>query len=156
MGESQSSLFQPDFNGSIRVEARAHRLSADAGALLLRELMDRSGVGALLEEHLIDARAPERVWHSLIELLRTWLLLIGQGWSDQADVELLGEDPVLRLAVSEQRGAGVLAARERLCSQPTRSRLLQMLSAPANREGLAQVLLDAAALRQQRRTGGSA
>jgi len=31
-----------------------------------------------------------------------------------------------------------------------------MLSAPANREGLAQVLLDAAALRQQRRTGGSA
>jgi len=150
MGESQCSMFQPEFNKSIRVEARPQRLSADGGALLLRELMDRSRLTALLETHLVDSRDPGRVEHGFVELLRTWLLLIAQGWQDQTDVELLRADPILRLAVADRRGAEVLTSFEALCSQPTLSRLLRTLSAPGNREGLGQVLLALAALRQQR------
>ncbi len=75
MGESQLSIFKPDFNRSIQVEARPERLTADAGALLLRQLMDSSGLSALLVEHLVDARNPLFVEHGFLELLRTMLLL---------------------------------------------------------------------------------
>lgn len=150
MGESQFSIFQPEFNRSIRVEARPQRLSADGGAILLRELMDRSGLSQLLKRHLVDSRDPQRVHHSFPDLVRTWLLLIAQGWQDQTDVDLLRTDPVMRLAVSERRGAEVLDSFTALCSQPTLSRLLRTLSAPCNREGLGQVLLDMAAGRQKR------
>src|SRR5215218_7811052 len=41
VGEEQSTLFSPDFNRSIQVEAREERLTSDAGALLLREVFSR-------------------------------------------------------------------------------------------------------------------
>lgn len=153
MGESQLSIFKPDFNRSIQVEARPERLTMDAGALLLRQLMDSGGLSALLVEHLVDARNPFFVEHGFLELLRTMLLLPAQGWRDQLDVTLLREDPVLRLAISERRGAGVLAARPGLCSQPTLSRLLHALAAPCNREGLGTVLMEYAARRKRLQQG---
>jgi hypothetical protein len=146
MGEFQTTLFQPEFNRSIQVEARPERLSADAGALLLRELMDRSGLSELLLEHLSDARDPDRTEHPFVELLRTWLLLDTQGWSSQVDVTLLRDDPLFRLAVSKRRGQRPVRAAEGrepegLCSQPTLSRLLQVLSLEGNRSGLGEVLI---------------
>jgi hypothetical protein len=153
MGESQLSIFRPDFNRSIQVEARPERLTADAGVLLLRQLMDSSGLSHLLAEHLVDARNPLFVEHGFLELLRTMLLLPAQGWRDQLDVTLLREDPVLRLAVSERRGAGVLAQQPALCSQSTLSRLLHALAVPCNREGLGTVLLESAARWKRLRHG---
>jgi hypothetical protein len=153
MGESQVSIFQPDFNRSIQVETRPERLTADAGALVLRQLMDSSGLSALLAQHLIDARNPLFVEHGFLELLRTMLLLPAQGWRDQVDVTLLREDPLLRLAVSERRGAGVLTDQPGLCSQPTLSRLLHALAAPCNREGIGTILLEYAGRRKRLRHG---
>jgi hypothetical protein len=144
MGESQCSLFQPDFNRSIHVEARPERLSADAGALLLRELLDRSGLSRLLDRELVDLRAPERITHPLPELLRTQLLLDAQGYADQNDATLLRQDPLFRLSVSAGRGLGALEPGRGLASQPTLSRLLQMLAAPQNRAALARVLRSSA------------
>ncbi len=141
MGESQCSLFQPDFNRSVRVEARPERLSADAGALLLRELLDRSRLSRLLEHELVDLRTPERITHRLPELVRTQLLLDAQGYPDQNDATLLRQDPLLRLSVSERRGLSPLEGGRGLASQPTLSRLLEMLSAPENQVGLERVLL---------------
>ncbi len=116
MGESQCSLFQPEFNRSIRVEARRERLSADAGALLLRELMDRLGYPALFGKHLRDPRDSFRVKHPQVELLRTALLMLAQGWSAHSDVRLSCERTRLcawrspRVALSARCGKG---ARER-------------------------------------------
>jgi hypothetical protein len=156
MGESQCSLFQPDFNRSLRVEARGERLSADAGALLLRELLDRLGYPTLFSEHLRDARDGSRVRHAHEELLRTALLLLAQGWRTHSDVSLLREDPAFRLAISSRRGQRPLrqaTGREPngLCSQPTLSRLLAALSSEKNRGGLAAVLLESAARRMNLR-----
>lgn len=144
MGESQATLFSPEFNRSIEVEARPERLSADAGALILRELMERLGLRGLLHRHLSDGREPSRIVHPLSELVLTWVLLNAQGWSDQVDVEALRRDPILRLAVSERRGDAPLRAAgkrapEGLCSQPTLSRLLQSLAEPENQIGRAHV-----------------
>jgi Transposase DDE domain group 1 len=121
MGEMQGTLFSPDFNHSVVVEARPERLSSDAGALLMRDLTDRLGLPDLAGKHLDDPRDPDRISHPFLELLRTWVLLLVHGWSDQNDVELLRRDPVLRLAVSTRKGQSPLRPAhgrvpEELCS----------------------------------------
>ena len=45
MGEANLSLFRAEFNQSLRIEARPERLTADAGAVVLREVMERLGIG---------------------------------------------------------------------------------------------------------------
>jgi hypothetical protein len=159
MGELQGTLFSPEYNRSIRVEARPEKLTSDAGALLLREVMERLGYGRLFEKHLTDPRSTGRVTHPYAELLRTALLLLAQGWSDQSDVGLLRDDPALRLAVSSRRSQRPLRAAvgrepEGLCSQPTLSRLHQDLGHRQNRVGLGAVLLEGAERRMRAREGG--
>lgn len=149
MGEEQGTLFSPEYNRSVRVEARPEKLTADAGALLMREVMDRLDYSGLFAKHLTDPRVAGRVTHSQIELTRTALLLLSQGWSGQADVGLVQADPAFRTAVSSRRGQRPLrkAARgepEGLCSQPTLSRLHQDLGSHANRAGLGTVMLEGA------------
>ena len=145
MGEVQGTLFSPDFNQSVIVESRPERLSSDAGALLLRDLTDRLGLPGLIHRHLWDPRDPDRITHPFLELFRTWVLFLAQGWRDQHDAKRLHEDPILRLAVSTRRGDGPLRPAERnvpdgLCSQATLSRLLYILAQPANTAGLAQIV----------------
>src|SRR3990172_1798576 len=151
MGESQLTLFQPNFNRSIRVEARPQRLTADAGTLLLRELMDRTGLSRSIHEHLVDLRDADRITHPLLELVRTRILLDAQGYPDQVDANVLRDDPALRLSVSERRGLSPLRSPGRarepegLASQPTLSRTLDALTVTENLEGLDRVLHQSAA-----------
>jgi hypothetical protein len=145
MGEVQGTLFSPDFNRSVHIEARPEHLTADAGALLLRELTDRLALPALVRRHLSDSRDPERITHPFLELLRTQLLLLAQGWRDQQDATLLREDPILRLAVSARRGDGPLRPSDEgvpdgLCSQATLSRLLYILARGDNLGGMAEIV----------------
>ena len=140
MGESQLTLFQPNFNRAIHVEAREERLSGDGGALLLRELLGRLGLDTWLSERLRDPRDPARSRHTVDELIRTLVLLQGQGWSDQADVDRLRMDPLLRLAVSSGRGDGPVRDEAGLCSQPTLSRCMGWLAEEANRRVLDEAL----------------
>ncbi|MFQ5521171.1 MAG: IS1380 family transposase, partial [Candidatus Methylomirabilia bacterium] len=132
-------------NRSLKIEARPERLSADAGALLVRDLTDRLGLPALARRHLADPRDPDRISHPFLELLRTWVLLLVHGWNDQNDVGLLRHDPILRLAVSTRRGDRPLRSSdgqvpEGLCSQPTLSRILSALGEGGNIRGLAQIV----------------
>ena len=43
MGESVS-LFRSSFNKSLRIESRADRLTAEPGAVVLREIMERTRI----------------------------------------------------------------------------------------------------------------
>ena len=92
MGEEQGTLFSPEYNHAVRVEARPEKLTSDAGALLMREVMDRLGYSELIGKHLTDLRVPGQVIHPHVELVRTALLLLAQGWSGQSDVSLLRAD----------------------------------------------------------------
>ena len=145
MGETLS-LFQPSFNASVRVETRTERLSGDAGFLLLREVLDDTGLIDHLAGELHDPRCPERVVHSLPELLRAAVAMIAQGWGDQGDAQRLRDDPVLALAGSDRRG--VAAAGKALASQSTFSRLLDLLAQPGNREVIDAAALELAARRR--------
>ncbi len=79
MGEESLALFRPDFNRSIRIESRAERLTAESGSIVLREVLERLGIIDWLVGRLVDCRDPELITHPLSELLRTAVILLGQG-----------------------------------------------------------------------------
>ena len=123
---------RPSFNRSLRLETRPELLSADTGALVQRELMERSGLIDWLTERLHDPRHPSSIRYPLSDLLRTRLLLLGQGWRDQSDADRLRQDPSLRVASQTRRGTAALEEGHGLASQPTLSRLLDTLSREEN------------------------
>jgi hypothetical protein len=151
MGEVDLTNFPVTFNGSIKVEARPERLTADAGALILREMDERMGWTEFLSRNLHDPRNQLFITHPMVELLRTRMYLIAQGWNDQDDADHLRDDPAFRVAVSNRRGDGPLRTRKKhgedenhpdgLASQPTMSRLIDTLATEHNlhvlHEGLA-------------------
>ena len=99
MGETPST-FHPSFNAGVGIEARVERLTSDAGAMIVREVMERSGIIEWLTERLQDPRQPHLLTYPLADLLRTILLLFAQGWRDQDDADALRLDPALRLAAA--------------------------------------------------------
>ena len=157
MGE-ELTLFRLDFNRSIRIEARPERLTAEPGAILLREVMERLGISRWIAQWLCDPRDPKLITHPMEELLNTSVLMLAQGWRDHDDADSLRDDPALRLAVSTRRGISPLEMRPRiegqrldknplvpdgLASQPTLSRFLSLVGEPVNcgvlRAGLLKV-----------------
>lgn len=113
----------------------------------MREILSLLEIDTFLEERLEDPRSQKKITYPLIELLRTQLLLIAQGYPDQTDADRLRDDPTLRLAVSQRRGAAPLRAAaqgrepEGLGSQPTLSRLCRILASQHRvlREALVQL-----------------
>jgi hypothetical protein len=88
LGETLPMLM-PTFNRSLVIEARRERLSSDGGAVLLRELLERSSIIPWMVARLTDPRAQDQVTYGLAELLRTVLVLFGLGWRDQDDADAL-------------------------------------------------------------------
>lgn len=166
MGEAgQGELKGLSFNASVRVEVREERLTDVAGALLVREAFERSGVVAWLASRLEDTRDSNAITHPLRELLLTRVSLLAVGRQDQDDADQLRADPALRLAVSERRGDQPLRNDPRyegarnppvpqgLASQPTQSRLIKQLAREHNREVLAEGVFEQAARRLLRANG---
>lgn len=160
MGEERF-LFPPEFNRSIRIEARPERLTSEPGAIVLREAVERLGIVDWMVRRLLDPRTRKLITHPLSELLRIELLRLGQGWRDQDDADALRDDAAMRLSVSDRRGVSPLATRpeeerlrdhnpevpDGLASQPTLSRLGRALSMEHNRAVLRASLLETAARR---------
>ena len=152
MGETLP-LFTATFNRGLSVEARPERLTGDAGAVLLREILECSGIVPWLVGRLADPRRANLVTYRLDALLRTVLVLFGQGWRDQDDADALRLDPASRLATAREHGAVPLEDGRHPPSQPTLSRLLDILSTDANRRVLREAITEVAGrrLRAERR-----
>ena len=141
MGERSRPLFEPDFNRSVKVVATDERLTSDAGALMLREADHRLGLTESLAARLEDPRRPNKIRYALLELLRERLYAMALGYESQDDLDRLAHDPAMKMAVWDRRGQGVLE--ERLASQPTQSRLIDILAHHGrNREVLRDALAD--------------
>ena len=94
------------------------RLTSDGGVLVLAEIDRRLGLSERLARCITDPRAPERVRHTLVEMIRFRALLIAAGYPDANDCNALRADPAFKLAVGRLPESGA-----DLCSQPTMSRL---------------------------------
>ena len=64
MGETLP-LFTPLLNKSVHIESRPEHLSAESGALIQLEIMERSGIIDWLAERLHDPRKPELITYRL-------------------------------------------------------------------------------------------
>ena len=127
MGETLQSVI-PGFNRSLRVESRADHMTGDPGAVLLREVLERSGIVSWMTSRLNDPRSKVDVTHDLASLIRTSVLLAAQGWRDHDDADALRHDPAFRLATSSAAGLTPLEG-PGLASQPTLSRFTALSQA---------------------------
>jgi hypothetical protein len=93
-------------------------MTSDAGILLLAAAQQRLGIAERLADCIEDPRAPERVRHTLAEMIRYRALLIAAGYPDGNDCDALRSDPAFKMAVGRLPESGA-----DLCSQPTISRL---------------------------------
>ena len=152
MGELQEWLFEPSFNRSVKVAACDERITCDGGLLLLREADHRLGITEHLAGQLHDPRRQDLIRYELVELLRERVYALAMGYAAQDDADRLAHDPAMKLAVWNRRGQQPLD--ERLASQPTQSRLINILThSTANRAALRDSLAECCH-RHLRATGG--
>ncbi len=120
MAESAPVLpgLSPVAGKSMHAAFDGGRLTSDGGVLVLAEIDRRLGVSERLAHCLADPRLPERVRHTLVEMIRFRTLLIAAGYPDANDCDALRADPAFKLAVGRLPESGT-----DLCSQPTMSRL---------------------------------
>jgi hypothetical protein len=132
------------FNRSLSIETRAERLTGDPGAVLLREVLDATGIVPWMTKRMKDDRRLADVVHDLPSLLRTMVLLAAQGWRDHDDADVLRHDSAMRLAVSSSAGLTPLADEVGLASQSTLSRCTAMLAGTDNLKVLREATLELA------------
>ena len=143
MGETLQPV-TPGFNRSLRIESRADWLTGDPGVVLLREILERSGIVGWMTSRMRDPRRQEDVTHDLASLIRTVVLLAAQGWRDHDDADALRNDPAFRLAASSAAGLTPLADGGGLASQPTLSRFTALMAEPGNLQVLREAVLEMA------------
>ena len=100
----------------VHVAFDGGRMTSDAGILLLAAIEQRLGIAKRLADCIEDPRAPERVRHTLAEMIRFRALLIAAGYPDGNDCDALKADPAFKMAVGRLPESG-----RDLCSQPTQS-----------------------------------
>jgi hypothetical protein len=110
--------FPPVAGKPVHVAFDGGRMTSDTGILLLAAIEQRLGIAERLADCIEDPRVPERVRHTLAEMIRYRALLIAAGYPDGNDCDALRADPAFKMAVGRLPESGA-----DLCSQPTISRL---------------------------------
>ena len=119
----------------VHVAFDGGRMTSDAGILLLAAIEQRLGIAERLADCIEDPRAPERVRHTLAEMIRFRALLIAAGYPDGNDCDALKADPAFKMAVARLPESGA-----DLCSQPTISRLENLPGATALKRMMAAMV----------------
>lgn len=140
MSEEKRGFFEATFNQAVKIRSTDHRLTSDAGALLLREADHRLGLIESLSAEFADPRDPRKIRYTLAELLRERIFASSLGYAAADDADRLAHDPAIKLASWDRPGERVLD--ERLASQPTQSRLIDILSQKENLEVVRAALPD--------------
>jgi hypothetical protein len=91
--------------------------STDGGIVLLKAVDDRLHVTDQLAACLVDRRDPNKIRHSVRDLLRQRIFGLACGYEDGNDAARLADDPLHKLAVGRDPLTGAA-----LASQPTVSR----------------------------------
>jgi len=151
MGEDQGCFWEPTFNRSVKVHGVEESITSDAGVMLLREGDHRLGLTTDLARGMLDPRDPPHTRYTLTELLRERVYALALGYRTQDNLDRLAQDKVFRAAVWDRPGQRV--GKERLGSQPTQSRLLDIVAGnKRNLEALREALPEWV-LRHQRASG---
>jgi hypothetical protein len=102
-------------------------LSSDAGILLARQAEEKVGICRALAECIREWRDPNKITHSLHQLVSQRVYQLVGGYEDANDSNQLRHDPIYKIACHRLP----LPNEELLASQPTMSRLENQLSKQA-------------------------
>ena len=116
MTECNQTAFPFEAHFSRQVVARfdGARMTTDGGALLLRAADRKIGLLKRVAACFTDARHPERVEHSLSELLAQRIYALALGYEDLNDHEELRRDPLLALLAGQRELSEPLAGKSTL------------------------------------------
>ena len=89
------------------------RISSDAGGLLLRETERLTGIMAQFAACFTDHRNPERIEHTVEELVAQRVYALTLGYEDLNDHDDLRHDPMLAILVGKKDPLGRTRSRER-------------------------------------------
>jgi hypothetical protein len=94
--------------GSRAVTARfdGGAITSDAGGLLLREVEAKTGILRRFAACLTDHRDPERVEHTVYELVAQRIFALALGYEDLNDHDALRHDPLLAVLVGKDDPTG--------------------------------------------------
>lgn len=126
--EQQEFSFGKHFRREVTARFDGGRISSDGGAILLGEVDRRLGLLDRLAECFEDRRDPERIEHSVAELVKQRVYAIALGYEDLNDHDQLRNDPLLALLSGKRdlEGAGRKRKRDRgqaLAGKSTLNRL---------------------------------
>jgi hypothetical protein len=88
-------------------------ITSDAGGLLLREVEKRTGILAQFAACFRDHRDPERVEHTVKELVAQRVYALALGYEDLNDHDQLRQDPLLAVLAEKPEPSGENRARQR-------------------------------------------
>src|SRR5437588_1614391 len=96
MTECNQSGFEFEASGRREIVARfdGGTISSDGGSLLLRQTEKRLNLLPRLAACFLDGRSPERVEHSIEEMLAQRIYGLARGYEDLNDHEQLRSDPL--------------------------------------------------------------
>ncbi len=110
-------LFQPLRRREVVARFDDGSITSDGGALLLREVDARTGIVAGFAACFRDLRDPQRIEHSVSELVARRVFGLALGYEELVDHDALRCDPLLAVAV------GRADAERRLAGKSTLNRL---------------------------------
>ena len=113
----QTVLFPDLFDKPLVAEFDSQQTSSDGGAVLLEAAERVYGLIKAFARCLVDKRAPDKIRHTLEELIGQRVFGIACGHPDGNDGDRLADDPIHKLLLGRDPVAG-----ERLASQPALSR----------------------------------
>mgnify|MGYP000402745464 FL=1 len=113
----QGVLFKDLLDKPLHARFDQSDSSSDGGAILLKAADARLGLSESLAACLRDKREPEKVVHSMHDLLRQRVYGFACGYEDCNDAARLMNDPIHRLLLDRDPAQG-----DELASQPTLSR----------------------------------
>jgi hypothetical protein len=106
--ECNRSTFEFQPLGSRQISARfdGGTISSDAGALLLREVEETTGLLAKLAKCFVDYRDPEKIEHTVEALIKQRVFALSLGYEDLNDHDQLRTDPVLAVLAGKRDPTG--------------------------------------------------
>jgi hypothetical protein len=110
----ESFKFAVHFSRRVEVDFTAERLSGDGGGVLLRQVDRRIGLLRRLAQCFRDGRSPERVEHTVGEMVAQRVYGLALGYEDVSDHEQLRSDPVWALLAGRRELERPLAGKSTL------------------------------------------
>jgi len=109
----ESFQFHPLARRRIQGRFDGGTITSDAGGLLLREAEKRTGIMARFAACFTDHRDPERIEHTVKELVAQRVYALALGYEDLNDHDQLRHDPLLAVLAEKPDPSGESRARER-------------------------------------------